>query len=68
MHKYITTLDSKGYYGQSGFIAAQASMKSTIEDTWLVIREQECTVVVVLCELKEEEEEAKSEVGLHEHN
>ena len=68
MHKYITTLDPKGYYGQSGFIAAQTPTKSAIEDTWFVIREQGCRVVVVLCELEEEEEEAKSEAGLHEHN
>ena len=43
-------------------------MKSTIEDTWLVIREQGCTVVVVLCELEEQEEEAESEVDMREHD
>jgi protein tyrosine phosphatase len=48
---YVNATHIKGYYGQSGFIAAQAPMKSTIEDTWLVIREQGCTVVVVLCEV-----------------
>ena len=51
-----TYLHTQGYYGQSGFIAAQAPLKNTIEDTWNVIREQNCSVVVVLCNLVEEEQ------------
>ena len=48
-----TYLHTQGYYGQSGFIAAQAPLKNTIEDTWNVIREQNCSVVVVLCDFVE---------------
>ena len=44
----------QGYYGQGTFIAAQAPMKNTIEDTWNVIRQQNCSVVVVLTNFEEQ--------------
>nr|WNS50092.1 receptor-type tyrosine-protein phosphatase-like protein [Halisarca dujardinii] len=54
--KYVNATQIKGYYGQNHFIAAQAPMKKTVEDTWNVIREQDCKVVVVLCKLTDEDD------------
>ena len=44
----------QGYYGQSTFIAGQAPMNNTIENTWNAITQQKCSVVVVLTNFEEQ--------------
>ena len=43
----------KGYKHKKAFIVAQNPMESTTKDFWKMVRERECTVVVMLCGLEE---------------
>ena len=43
----------KGYKHKKAFVVAQNPMESTTRDFWKMVKERECTVVVMLCSLKE---------------
>ena len=43
----------KGYKHKKAFIVAQNPMESTTRDFWKMVKERECTVVVMLCGLEE---------------
>lgn len=43
----------QGYKYKKAFIVAQSPMESTIRDFWIMVVEQDCRAVVMLCALKE---------------
>ena len=46
----------QGYKQRMGFIITQAPMESTCSEFWKMVFERECGVIVMLSDLKENEE------------
>ena len=46
----------QGYKQQRAFIIAQSPMESTARDFWKMVHDRKCGVIVMLCDLVEEEQ------------
>ena len=46
----------QGYKQQRAFIIAQSPMESTARDFWKMVHDRKCGVIVMLCDLIEDEE------------
>lgn len=57
---YLTCI--KGYNSKKAFIVAQSPMESTSMDFWMMIMERECSVIVMLCGLKENEQVSQKNI------
>ena len=54
---------SQGYKQQRAFIIAQSPMESTARDFWKMVHDRKCGVIVMLCDLVEDEQVAKPYSG-----
>ena len=65
IRKFIIIL--KGYKHKKAFIVAQNPMESTARDFWKVVKDRECTVVVMLCNLEENGQVSSNSLPVYIH-
>ncbi|CAI8037248.1 Receptor-type tyrosine-protein phosphatase delta, partial [Geodia barretti] len=63
LQTYIHAVFVNGYKQQRAFIIAQSPMESTARDFWKMVHDRKCGVIVMLCDLVEDEQVAKPYSG-----